>query len=75
MPINAPSEPQLRQHLAALKRRLAELKSQQEDESEALKRGIQGLIDEVRVSIAWVEYILNDPGEEYIAHRHLLPRF
>lgn len=74
MPVHAPSEPELRKHLASLNRRLAELISDQQAAPAGESRGLQGLIDEVRVSIAWVEYLLGEPGKERVAHRHLLPR-
>lgn len=70
-----PPEPELRDLLKKLYRELAIHESaNQEATTPGVKRTNDILIAEVRVAIAWVKYLLQEPLEDVAEYRKFLPR-
>lgn len=75
MPTNTPSELELRALQKKLYGELALHESAKEDTDHAgVKRTNDILIAEVRVAIAWVKYLLQEPLKDVEEYRKFLPR-
>jgi hypothetical protein len=75
MPVYVPSEDQLREHLARLQeqRRVAERKAASANMSETRLPHHTADCVMIDMSMAWVQYLLNEPGKEANGLRPLLP--